>query len=60
MSGNTLGLISHPLGGILFAIGALRLYMRDDLVGAVIFSATAILAIVGVFPYYQEWRKKKA
>jgi hypothetical protein len=60
MSGNTLGLVSHPLGGILFAIGALRLYVREDLVGATIFSATAILAIAGIYPYYQEWKKNRA
>jgi hypothetical protein len=60
MNGTTLGLISHPLGGILFAIGAFRLYLREDTVGAAIFSATAILAILGVYPYYQEWKKNRA
>lgn len=60
MNGTTLGLISHPLGALLFAIGAFRLYLRDDLVGAAIFLATALVALLGVYPYYQEWRRGKA
>ena len=44
----------YLLGGILFFIRAVRLLIREDVIGAVIFSITGVLAI---FMFYRAaWR----
>ncbi len=50
--------ISSLAAGVLFVIGGMRFYYRDDLVGVIIYITTAGLSFIVASGTYLSYRKK--